>query len=198
MKVYVSKRNENVTAKIIKEDEKFKTVVIEYLTGDKAGQNNSITTSTLKRWWKETEIEEVEEKIPFPAEPVNHEDVGMKMEEAGLVQDTESELTDEQYAQIESEIAEQDKQKSKEHKDSPELESVVDKLHEEGFTVNIVKGLPKTISIKNVGQLALSKNCYRLKANLKFEFKTETSYELKKTYKKVVFDNLEDVIKVIK
>lgn len=173
MKIYVSKRNENVTAKIIKEDEKFKTVVIEYLTGDKAGQNNSITTSTLKRWWKENE-------------------------EDGLVQDTESELTDEQYAQIGLEIAEQDNQKSKEHKDSPELESVVDKLHEAGFTVNIVKGLPKTISIKNVGQLALSKNCYRLKANLKFEFKTETSYELKKTYKKVVFDNLEDVIKVIK
>lgn len=65
MKVYVSKRNENVTAKIIKEDEKFKTVVIEYLTGDKAGQNNSITTSTLKRWWKETEVEDsqVEEEL---------------------------------------------------------------------------------------------------------------------------------------
>lgn len=63
MKVYVSKRDENVTAKIIKENEKFKTVVILYLTGDKAGQNNSITTSTLKRWWKEVEVDDIIPKV---------------------------------------------------------------------------------------------------------------------------------------
>ena len=184
MKVYVSKRDENVTAKIIQEDEKFKTVIIEYLTGDKAGQNNSITTSTLKRWWKVTELSDdvVEE---------------FTVKEQKTVTDTESELTDEEYAKIGLEIAEQAKQKSTKNKNPLELESVVAKLQKTGFTVNIVKGLPKTISIKTVGQLAISKNGFRLKANLNFKFTTETSYEPTKNYNKVVCNTLEDVLKII-
>lgn len=186
MKVYVSKRDENVTAKIIQEDEKFKTVIIEYLTGDKSGQNNSITTSTLKRWWKETEIE---------VENISQNDVTAKKPET--IFDTESGLTDEDYANIGLEIAEQAKQKSKKLKDSIELDPVVTKLQKAGFTVNIVKGLPKTISIRTVGQLAISKNGYRLKANLNFEFTSETSYERTKNYNKVVCNTLDDVLKII-
>lgn len=68
-KIFESKRTEGTTAKIIKFEEKFNTVVIEYLTGDKKGTSSSITTSTLKRWWKEIETptmdedSEVEEQI---------------------------------------------------------------------------------------------------------------------------------------
>ena len=55
-KIYESKRTEGVKVKVIKFEEKFKTVIIEYLTGDKTGTSSSITTATLKRWWEEIEV----------------------------------------------------------------------------------------------------------------------------------------------
>lgn len=56
--MYESKRDKTVHARIIKEDTERKTVIIEYLSGNKKGKNTCITTSTLKRWWNK-----VDEKV---------------------------------------------------------------------------------------------------------------------------------------
>lgn len=61
MKIYVSRKNPEVTAKIDEAYTTETTVILDYLTGDKKGSNTCITKSTLKRWWKETDIEQVPE-----------------------------------------------------------------------------------------------------------------------------------------
>lgn len=50
---YVSKKDPSVIAKVVEQNEKYKTVILEYLTGENAGKTISITTSTLHRWWEE-------------------------------------------------------------------------------------------------------------------------------------------------
>jgi len=50
--VYQSKKNPEVTASLDFENEKFRTVTLIYLTGKDKGKSFTITTSTLKRWWK--------------------------------------------------------------------------------------------------------------------------------------------------
>lgn len=169
--------------------------MVEFITGDRTGKTTSFSASTIKRWWKL--VKEVQEELDNDIkEDINY---------------TESELTDEEYARIGLEIAEQSKKKVSSHKLVPmpgieklkelknevELESVITKLREAGFTVNVVKGLSKTLSIKTVGQLAISKNGFRLKANLNFEFTSDTSYETTKNYNKVMCQTLEDVLKII-
>lgn len=62
MTVYVSRRDETVKVKLIKYDEKFKTYLVEYLTGERKGKTTSFSSSTMKRWWKE--IEEAAEEEP--------------------------------------------------------------------------------------------------------------------------------------
>lgn len=79
-----------------------------------------------------------------------------------------------------------------------DLMQVLNKLKDAGFTVSIVKGLYKTISIKTIGQLALSKDKYRLKANLAYKFNMDVPYVLTRSYKKVICNTLEDVLQIIK
>ena len=195
MKIYVSRKDKTVKVKLVEYNERFKTYMVEFITGDRTGKTTSFSASTIKRWWKL--VEEVQEESDNDIkEDINY---------------TEPELTDEEYARIGLEIAEQSKkkvsshklvpmpgiEKSKELKNEVELESVITKLREAGFTVNVVKGLSKTLSIKTVGQLAISKNGFRLKANLNFKFTSDTSYETTKNYNKVMCQTLEDVLKII-
>lgn len=63
MKIYVSRKDENVTAELNEAYSNEHTVMLKYLTGDKAGKTTSITHSTLKRWWKVVEIEDTVEDI---------------------------------------------------------------------------------------------------------------------------------------
>lgn len=56
-KKYENKRNGNI-ATLIAENEKCKTVTLEY----EDGKTTVVTTSTLKRWWKEVE----NELVPIP------------------------------------------------------------------------------------------------------------------------------------
>lgn len=63
MKIYVSRRDENVTAKLDESYSNEQTVMLEYLTGDKVGKTTSITHSTLKRWWKVVEVEDTMEEV---------------------------------------------------------------------------------------------------------------------------------------
>ena len=61
--MYQSKRNPEIKAKLESKDEKFKTVILEYVSGNEAGKTISITESTFKRWWKKVEDEIVSEPI---------------------------------------------------------------------------------------------------------------------------------------
>lgn len=63
-KVYSKKDNPEIKGRIVEENQKYGSVVIEYLTGDEAGKTTNISTSTLKRWWKvegEVDDEKVEQ-----------------------------------------------------------------------------------------------------------------------------------------
>ena len=185
MKIYVSRRDENVTAKLDEAYTNKQTVMLEYLTGDKVGKTTSITHCTLKRWWKVVEVEDT-------VEDINETDTNIESSTDGDSKEQEETVIDEHKLVPMPGI-----EKLEELKNEVELESVITKLQDAGFTVNIVKGLSKTISIKTVGQLAISKNGFRLKANLNFEFTSETSYETTKNYNKVMCDTLEDVLKII-
>lgn len=58
MKIYVSRKDETVKAKLVEYNEKFKTYMVEFITGDRTGKTTSFSASTIKRWWKETESSE--------------------------------------------------------------------------------------------------------------------------------------------
>ena len=94
----------------------------------------------------------------------------------------------------------QEKEISKEtiSKEKENLIQTLNRLKDAGFNVSIVKGLHKTISIKTVGQLALSKDKYRLKANHTYKFNMDVPYVLTKSYKKVICNTLDDVLQIIK
>lgn len=68
MKIYVSRKNPEVTAKLDEAYSTETTVILDYLTGDKKDSNTCITKATLKRWWKETEVEETLESVEPPCE----------------------------------------------------------------------------------------------------------------------------------
>ena len=59
MTVYISRRDETVKVKLIKYEEKFKTYLVEYLTGEHKGKTTSFSSSTMKRWWKQDVSENV-------------------------------------------------------------------------------------------------------------------------------------------
>lgn len=98
----------------------------------------------------------------------------------------------------EVEVKEEKIEKETISKNKEDFVQVLNKLKDAGFTVSIVKGLHKTISIKTIGQLAVSKNRYRLKANLSYKFNVDVPYVLTKSYKKVLCNTLEDVLQIIK
>jgi uncharacterized protein YdaT len=72
VKLYSNRNNPEDTAIIVEENDKFKTVLLEYRTGENAGKTINIATSTLKRWWKiagEVEIDDEEENEVEKEEP---------------------------------------------------------------------------------------------------------------------------------
>lgn len=70
---YQSKKNETITAQVQEENEKYKTVTLLYLSGPDEGKTFSVSTSTLKRWWKKIDDVEksVEEILNIDVEKVN-------------------------------------------------------------------------------------------------------------------------------
>lgn len=64
---YVSRRDNETKIKVDEQYSNENTVVAEYLNGDKQGKTVSITHSTLKRWWKKVEEEQVQNE-PLPME----------------------------------------------------------------------------------------------------------------------------------
>lgn len=63
---YVSKKDPNIVAAFDFEDTKCATTRLIYLTGEKAGKSFVVSNSTLKRYWKQVETEEVVEPQPNP------------------------------------------------------------------------------------------------------------------------------------
>ena len=52
MKIYVSRKDETVKAKLVEYNERFKTYMVEFITGNRKGKTTSFSSSTIKRWWK--------------------------------------------------------------------------------------------------------------------------------------------------
>ena len=63
MKVYISRKDNSIKAKLIEYNDKFKTYTVEFISGDRIGKSVSFSSSTIKRWWKETdEPDEIDTK----------------------------------------------------------------------------------------------------------------------------------------
>lgn len=92
MTVYVSRRNETVKVKLIKYEEKFKTYLVEYLTGEHKGKTTFYSSSTMKRWWKEIEDEATKDVV----------------EEAPIALDTKKETTDKKICDKQKEAGEKE------------------------------------------------------------------------------------------
>ena len=142
--IYSSKKDSQVSAKVISFDDKFNTVLIEYLTGDKIGKTANITTSTLKRWWKiedqdrnldilngpdgftpeqkEVEVQTIKEKELVTMPGIE------KLSDLKKEYDKESELTDKNYAKIGLEICKQAEQKSENIKSNINNNDIVETL----------------------------------------------------------------------
>ena len=71
--MYQSKKDESVMAKVVETDEKYKTSILEYTTGEKVGQTINVTEATLKRWWKKVEETEVKETEVLHVDVVDDE-----------------------------------------------------------------------------------------------------------------------------
>ena len=75
---YQSKKDATIYAKLASKDEKFGTVILVYETGESVGKSISVTTSTLKRWWKKLDdspvpavnidVDKLTEPFPEPKE----------------------------------------------------------------------------------------------------------------------------------
>ena len=57
--MYQSKKDGAIMAKVVSSDDKYKTAILEYTTGEKKGQTINVTEATLKRWWRKVEEKEV-------------------------------------------------------------------------------------------------------------------------------------------
>ena len=74
---YKSKKDENITAEVVKCPND-NTIILKYLTGEHKDKTFTITTGTLKRWWKKVEksaldilgvdMDEVNKPYPEPKE----------------------------------------------------------------------------------------------------------------------------------
>lgn len=60
---YQSKKDPTVTALLISKNEKYHTVSMQYVTGDDKGKNFDVSLSTLKRWWKKMDDDNVTENV---------------------------------------------------------------------------------------------------------------------------------------
>lgn len=65
---YQSKKDPTVTAILVSQNEKYHTVSMQYATGDDEGKNFDVSLSTLKRWWKKMNDDNVTE----PSVPANY------------------------------------------------------------------------------------------------------------------------------
>lgn len=63
---YLSRRDNETRIKVDEQYSNENTIIVEYLNGEKKGKTVSITHSTLKRWWKKIE----EEQVIIPQESI--------------------------------------------------------------------------------------------------------------------------------
>lgn len=69
MKVYISRKDNSIKAKLIEYNDKFKTYTVEFISGYRSGKSVSFSSSTIKRWWKEIdEPDEIETKDAVPSD----------------------------------------------------------------------------------------------------------------------------------
>lgn len=165
---YQNKRNGKVTANVTF-DEKFKTYAIEF----EDGTNTVITSATLKRWYVPME-EESESKTTADFAKELAESITSHIEENKVpslsemvapavesLNDSEKELTDEQYAEIGKEIAEQAKEKAARAKKNKKVKDpkrdtqesikvIIGIIEKVGMTVRTYPSDPRTITVKNI------------------------------------------------
>lgn len=67
---YQSKKDPSKIAEVVKEEPKYNTLILRIVEGDEAGKDISITSSTLKRWWKPCE-ETLADSMNVDMEKVN-------------------------------------------------------------------------------------------------------------------------------
>ena len=66
MSIFVSKKDNETKIKVVKEDKRASTFMVEFLNGDKKGSSTVYSSSTIKRWWKKCDVDFTELKESKP------------------------------------------------------------------------------------------------------------------------------------
>lgn len=150
---YQSKKDETIVASFVSEDEKCKTTMLCYETGEKKGLAFSVTNSTLKRWWKK--IESGEDSLENTSDKSVLDKVDMEM-----VNTPYPEPKEQKYVPVPDAVKEYEENKRRRHgynSTFPETyEEIADNLAKEDIKIKGVnKGyisLPDNSKIKRISK----------------------------------------------
>lgn len=188
---YQSKKHPEVIASLDFKDEKFKTVMLIYLTGPDAGKSVSITESTFKRWWKKYEEPKQlnsdgtitkEEAVVAPAPTSPLDSLGIDYDK---VNEPYPEPKEQKYIKKPESVIEYEQHKKRGHggtpTDIPELEEIVKILQPIIIKVNkdYVKLKDKTnfCRFKNSCTIYAAEGTWQKLTMLGFKFKPSPKSE---------------------
>lgn len=117
---YQSKKDTSIFATVDSYDEKTKTTILVYESGDKKGKSVNVSSSTLKRWWKQVEDDN----------PLN---IDMEQVNKPYKPDVTPHYIPKPQSVIEYE---ENKKKARYNSELPELSQIVDTLGEYCVKIN--------------------------------------------------------------
>ena len=131
---YQSKKDPTVVAEVKSYDEKCKTVILEYTDGPDKGKSLSITTSTLKRWWKKLSDDE-DSAVEDPVD--EREEKGALAVDSEKVNETYApDVTPHYIPKPESVVNYENKKRKRYNQDLPDFEDVVSRLESKAVKIN--------------------------------------------------------------
>lgn len=136
--LYVSRKDNETLAKLVGEEEKYGTVMLEYVSGEKVGKSINITNSTLKRWWKPVEDTESVGVITDPS-----------VESVEEVLTTDTEVVEETPVETPSKRKETRRKKTTSKVDNTQAIEKIKEFLKSTFDVSYYESV----------------NCYKLKTN---------------------------------
>ena len=116
---YQSKKNPEVFAAFDMANEKYNTTRLIYLTGENKGKSFDVSNSTLKRWWKKVENENIESEESI---------LGIDMEQVN--KPYHPNVTPHYIPKPQSVIEYEEKKKKKFNSDLPKFEEIADTFGE--------------------------------------------------------------------
>jgi len=128
---YQSKKDPTVTAILVSQNEKYNTVSMQYVTGDDEGKNFDVSLSTLKRWWKKMNDDNVDNVTENSVPANDTSDVLKKVDMDVVNQPYHPDVTPHYIPKPDSVVEyENNKRKRKFNEDLPDYETICETFNE--------------------------------------------------------------------